>query len=100
MTTKTITGIKETFIDVDKGYMFGEGECHDLWTDDPKKLFHALKKEYGPLCSRMYRDELQVNGKMIAVPVGYVFKGKRRYEDTGEPYMREVWVEFIEEEED
>lgn len=94
---RTVVGIKETFVNASKGYIFGKDECRELWTNDPKKLFHSLKKEYGPLCSRMYRDELQVNGTMAAVPIGYVFKGRRKYEDSADSYMREVWVEFIEE---
>ena len=95
--TKEIVGIKETFVNASKGHIFGEGECNDLWTNDKKKLFHSLKKEYGPIATKMYRDKLQVNGMMASEHIGYVFKGWQRYTDTNEPYQREVWVEFIEE---
>lgn len=93
-----IVGIKETFVNATKGWMLGERTYEDLWTDDRSKLFQSLKKEYGPIASPIYRDQLQVNGQMASIQVGYVFKGWQRYEDTREPYQREVWVEFLEQE--
>lgn len=100
MITTPIQGIKETFIDRTQNVHCGEGECFTLWTNDPKQLFHSLKKEYGPICSKMYIDRLQVNGQMASEHIGYVFTGWTRYEDTHEPYQREVWIEFIPEDDE
>lgn len=90
-----VIGIHETFVNRSKNVPYGENECFDLWTSNWKDLYKSLKAEYGPIASKMYQDTIQVNGTMHGEHIGYVFKGWARYEDTQEPYQREVWVEFI-----
>jgi len=81
--------IRETFINADEGYVFGESEPYEAWTDEPGRLFRTMQREYGRCVSSIYIDPPE-GGPPIRC--GWVFQGKQRYEDTNEPYTREVWV--------
>lgn len=89
--------IRETYLNKDRDMIFGETGWYEPYTIDKGKLFRSLQKEYGRCVSKVYLDELQVNGMMVAIPHGWVFQKKDKYEDTGERYMREVWVSVREE---
>ena len=79
--------IRETYVNKTEGYQWGDSDWYETFTDNLGKLFHSLKKEYGN-ASNMYRDNDGPPKK-----VGWVFTGRTQYEDTGESYLREVWVE-------
>lgn len=79
--------IKETFINETEGYCFGGSDWNEAFTDDLGRLYRDLKSEYGN-ASNMYVDTADGTKK-----IGWVFTGKAKYEDTGEPYTRQVWVE-------
>jgi hypothetical protein len=79
--------IQETFINADKGYMFGESDVYETYCDTRGELFRDLQREYGRCLGKMYRDTDEGTKA-----IGWVFLGRQRYEDTGEPYLREVWV--------
>lgn len=67
------------FVDVD--------DEADTITLDMGRMFRSLQREYGACTGRVYVDRGDE-----AVPIGWHFTKKMRYEDTGEPYMRGVWV--------
>ena len=80
--------ISETFVNVDKGYRFGETEPYKPYTEDVGRLFRDMQPEYGRCVSSVYVDQKDGPPKRI----GWVFQRKDRYEDSGETYTREVWV--------
>lgn len=88
----SVGAIRETFINATEGHMIGEGECSSLFSDKPGELFRSCRSEYGRCVSSIYRD--QKDGPPIRC--GWVFQGLDKYEDTGEPYLREVWVQLLE----
>ena len=78
---------QETFIDLDQGTRFGESPVYETFTDDKGELYRSNQREYGRCKGRVFID----TPKGVKA-VGWVFVGRQRYEDTGEPYLREVWV--------
>jgi hypothetical protein len=80
--------IRETFINADKGYRYGDTQIYETDCETTGELFHRLKREYGN--ARMMYSENRETGK--SVRVGWVFHSTARYDDTDEPYKREVWV--------
>lgn len=86
-------------------------ECRGEWspwyepfTNNRKRLFRSLVAEYGRCTGRMYRDHRTpapddgTTGayREEAVPVGWVFEKRRRYEDVrgpGAEFLCETWVE-------
>jgi hypothetical protein len=56
--------------------------------DERGALYRALVKEYGRCISKVYVD--REGAPPLAI--GWVFRGRQRYTDTGEPYLRETWV--------
>jgi hypothetical protein len=84
--------MKETYVNQTEGYQFGESEWFKPFTDDLGQLYRSLVKEYGRCISKVYVDQLQVNGRMTAVHVGWCFLKRMKYEDAKETYLREVWV--------
>ena len=65
-------------------HIYGESGCYETFADTPGELFKALQREYGRCVSKVYIGE--------KTPVGWVFEKRAEYEDTGEPYIQEVWV--------
>jgi hypothetical protein len=81
--------IQESFINKTEGYRFGDSDVYETFTDDRGELYRSLQKEYGRCVSKIYVDRTD-GGPPKAI--GWVFEGRARYEDTGERYLREVWV--------
>jgi hypothetical protein len=79
--------IRETAINVTEKYSFGKSGWYETFADNIKTLFRSLQKQYGK-ASKMYVDK---DGETIQT--GWVFSKNDKYEDTGETYKREVWVE-------
>ena len=89
--------IKETYVNLTEGYSFGDsGGYFETWTHDKGKLFKSLQQEYGRCASKVYVDQLQVNGQMAAIQVGWTFHKKMQYEDSKDTFIREVWVSIKE----
>ena len=86
-----VGAIEETFVNATENRMIGSEVCADLFTSDPGELFRASQREYGRCVSSVYVDTEEGTKR-----VGWVFQGIDRYEDTGEPYLREVWVTLLE----
>lgn len=93
------THISITHINRDKGYIFSEYDEPiseaELVTDDDGRvvmgdLYRVSVENYGRCIGKVYVD---TDGP--PAHVGYVFERRERYEDTGEPYLRETWVVLI-----
>ena len=80
--------IKESYLNATEGYRMGDSEWYETFTDNLGDLYRFLRKEFGRP-SNMYCNLKDGGCKKI----GWVFRGKDKYEDTGKPYTREVWVE-------
>lgn len=80
--------IQETYINASKGHGIGESGLYEPFTEDTGQLYRALQKEYGRCVGKV---RVMIDG-VDGIPIGWVFQGRDRYEDTREPYLREVWV--------
>lgn len=80
--------IRETWVNETKGNIIGDSDWYEPFTEDRKRLFQAMQREYGRCISRMYRDTSHG-----AQPIGWVFQQRIAYEDSAERYVRETWVE-------
>jgi hypothetical protein len=89
--------IQETFINETKGYVCGEPDKYEAFTDDVGRLFRALQREHGRCISKIYRDT--DNG---AQAVGWVFEKRMKYSDARgndlerDYYIQNVWVGLFE----
>ncbi len=85
--------ITETFVNETKGYILGTSDPYEPFTDNIRRLFLFLQKEYGKYVSRQYIDP-------DAKPIGWVFQKRMRYEDArtnraDDYYVQEVWVTLL-----
>ena len=85
--------ISETFVNLDKGYRFGESEPYEPYTDNVGELFREMRREYGRCTGSVYVDT--TDGKVKRI--GWVFQKRMEYEDyrrgdSERYYTREVWV--------
>lgn len=79
--------VQESYINRTKGLRFGDSDVYETAYTEPGELYRACQREYGRCTGKVYIDTPKG-----AAAVGWVFVGRQRYEDTGEPYVREVWV--------
>ncbi len=83
----------ESFINRTENHMIGE----ETWPVEgtvfedmsPGEIYRWLVKEYGRCTGKVY-----VHSPSGTKHTGWVFQRNDRYEDTGEVYLREVWVTF------
>lgn len=80
--------IRETYVNLDKGWRFGESDVYETDFDDKGKLYRSLVREYGRCTGKMYVD--LKGGRTIEA--GWVFVKRMQYDDSNETYLREVWV--------
>ena len=80
--------IREIYLNETDNHLIGEGDWYETFTDNLGDLYRALRKQFGKP-QNMYIDKKDGTTKKV----GWVFTGKDKYEDTGEPYIRQVWVE-------
>jgi len=81
--------IQEIYVNGSEGYIFGESDWYEPYTDDRGRLFRDLQREYGRCVSKMYVDEIDGQPSVI----GWVFSKRMAYEDNPHrSYIREVWV--------
>ena len=81
--------VKESYTALSEGrqVFYGDSGFHESIYDNRGDLFRACQKEHGRCVSYMYHDD-------VGQPIGWVFQKSAKYEDTGEPYVSEVWVEL------
>jgi hypothetical protein len=102
--------IKETYINKGEDTIFGESPWMDAYSATWEQAYRSARSEFGRCTGKIYRD-VRVQGDypppFPARPaqrretrevrhVGWVFQGRDKYGDTGETYLREVWVEVRE----
>jgi len=87
------THVHESYVNATEGYRFGDNtyEVEGTVFEDmtPGEAYRWLVKEYGRCTGKVYRDT-----ESAPLHCGWVFIKRDKYEDTGEPYTREVWVTF------
>lgn len=88
--------VKESYVNVTKGYRFGDSEWYEPWTDNKKRLFRDYQKEFGRCVSKIYITLPIGDGTYRDYAIGWVFSKTLQYEDCKDKYVREVWVEFRE----
>ena len=68
-----------------ENYRYGDpSHIYETYHETRSELFRAMQKEYGHCTSKVYVNE--------GVPIGWVFESVVRYDDTDEPFLREVWI--------
>lgn len=79
-----IQPIKETYFDEDV---------------TPGEIYRASLKEYGRCSSKVYVTHVDPDnpGHEVAMPVGWVFEKREKYDDVNETYLRETWVVLLSE---
>jgi hypothetical protein len=81
-------------------YIEGKSETYpgagwfEPYTDDKKRLFASLQKEYGRCVSKMYVDVPMGDGTFDTRPCGWVFS--RKGSDGKTEWEDETWVEYRE----
>lgn len=85
--------VRESMVNTTEGYRFGDTEWYETSSSTTGELFREMQREWGRCVSSMYRD-----GPPNTTRVGWVFEKIAHYEDTGEPYLQETWVEVSDEE--
>ncbi len=80
--------IQESYLNATDGYIFGESDVYECWTDDVGEIFRNCQREYGGCTGPVFIDD--VNG--VSRKIGWVFSRTEKYEDSRDTYVREVWV--------
>lgn len=89
------TVLKVTHVNATEGHIFSE------YTEPLDEAFSAAElyrlgsREYGRCTGKVYIDQRvddPSQGSGHTAHIGYVFVSRERYEDTGEPYLRETWI--------
>jgi hypothetical protein len=83
--------IQETFINKTEGHGIGDSDKYEPFTDNIGQLFRSLQREYGRCVGKVYQDTPDGTKQ-----TGWVFEGMDKYTDTGDKYLREVWVTLYE----
>lgn len=83
--------VLEECIDADRGYLF-HSDRRSVEDTSIGELFRAMRREHGRCVSKVFLDRPDGSAQHI----GWVFNKRERYEDTGEPYLRETWVSVLE----
>lgn len=79
---------RETVINRTENYNCGSSGVYETFADTPGDLYRACLRNLGRCIGSIYIDK---DGK--ATRVGWVFLKRERYEDTGQPFLCETWVE-------
>lgn len=89
--------VRETYVDATRDAIFGDNEIslRDCYfagdeTTDTGDVYRYGRDEWGRCIGRVYVDT-----DAGTLPCGWVYQSRQRYEDTGEPYVREVWLQLV-----
>lgn len=86
--------IIETHLNKTENYTFSE-DSYDIvgtaldgltWGE----MFREFQSKFGRCTSKVYVD---IEGE--PTPVGWVFESRKKYEDTGDYYVHEVWITAV-----
>jgi len=84
--------IKETWVEresEEQHCIIGESDLYEPFTDNIKRLFLSLQREYGKCTSKVYQD---TPSGIIAI--GWVFEKMVKYSDCNKYYLQETWIEL------
>jgi hypothetical protein len=80
--------VQETFLDAEKGYITGESPVYETYIDDLGEMFRVARSEHGRCIGKVY-----INGPDDKpIQIGWTFVKRRRYDDSNDTYLQEVWV--------
>jgi hypothetical protein len=77
--------------DSGRGYGGEPTPPYETFTDNRKRLFIALQREFGPCRSSVYRDKADGGAERI----GWLFSKRCKYEDSNECYTLDTWVTLV-----
>ncbi len=82
---------EEYTVTLDNGKSYGSGDSglYEPFTDNVKRLFNAMQREYGPCRSSIYVDTPTGTQK-----VGWYFEKRKRFDDCNECAQFGTWVTF------
>jgi hypothetical protein len=83
--------LHEAYLNRTEGHMIGEQRTpfsEVYFKPTAAELYRYGLREYGRCTGKVWVD----GDDGPPVHVGYVFEARDRYEDTGETYLREVWL--------
>ena len=80
--------VEENFVDRTRDIRFGDSGVYESCYDDVGALYRAMQREYGRCTGRVYVDQPNCEPKAV----GWVFVKRDKYENSGETYLREVWI--------
>jgi hypothetical protein len=85
--------VKETYVNLGKGHIIGDSGVYETNLDSASEVFTRSRKEHGRCTGKVYIDTDKGPRQ-----IGWVFEKRGRYEDTGEPFLMETWVDLHESE--
>lgn len=71
----------------EKSYRVGKSDLYESFTDNIKRLFLVMMREYGRCISKVYVDTPEG-----AKAIGWVFEKRVKYADCNETYIQHTWV--------
>ena len=80
--------VRVQLVNEDERVQFSDFEDPYLGDETPGEIFRACRSEYGRCESKIFQDYKDGSIKHV----GWYFRSRQRYEDTGEPYLRGAWV--------
>ena len=81
--------VSEAHVNATEGYRTGE-ECepYEVSEQTPGEVYRAFLRGFPARCTgKVYRDTPEGT-----LHIGWIFQWRDHYEDTGEPWLHEVWV--------
>jgi len=83
--------IIENSVNKTDNYIFGGSLPYEAFTSNIGELFTHFQKEYGKCVSSIYRDKSDGTAQKI----GWVFEKREQYCDCDDYFIRETWVEVM-----
>lgn len=83
--------VSETLRNVTEGYIFGDSEPQEAFTDDAGDLYRHCLKEFGRCTGHMYNDGV-VDKDGVHAPIGWVFVKRVEYDDSDKTFLQEAWI--------
>ena len=80
--------VQESYVNLDRGYRFGDTPFYESAYSDRGNLFRACVREYGRCTGRVYVDKRDGTPRAV----GWVFIKRMPYDNSRETYTREVWI--------
>jgi hypothetical protein len=82
--------MREQWVNQTKNHRIGDSDWYESFTNDEGELFRSLQKELGRCTGKVYVDTDEGDSR----PVGWVFLKRKQYDDVGEYFLMESWVDL------